>query len=78
MSRGENIKEETMLQLCELPNGMNGTLHKIILTKLKFMRNNPVVTLLTLRDSDDKNEVSLEKMFAHADSEDMPEVYTPL
>lgn len=74
MSAGQSVTEDTLVFLCQLPDGTHGRLHSDVLKRLKPMWNDPVVAQLTLKDSKDKDGVSLEQLFNHADMEDTPEV----
>ena len=74
MSAGQSVSEDTLLFLCQLPDGTHGRLQSDVQKRLKPMRNDPVVAQLTLKDFKDKEEVSLEQLFINADMENTPEV----
>lgn len=75
MSAGQSVTEDTLLLLCNLPDGTQGRLYTVVQKLLDPMRNDPVIAQLTLSDCKDNDENSLENMFENAEKKKTPEVH---
>ena len=75
LSADQPITEEDLVLLGRLPDPIHGHLrfYSVLHSFLLSMRSNPVVTLLTLQESQ-QHEVSLEELFERAEKEDSAEV----
>lgn len=73
MSAGEHVSEDSLELLCQLHDG-NHQLYTQLKDYLLPMKDDPVVALLTLRESHFKSHVSIEQLFEKAQEEDSPEV----
>ena len=72
ISSGQQVTEDDLILLCQLPYGTDGRLYSAVQQSLKPMRNDPVMAQLTIKDS---KELSLEQLFPDvAEWEDTPEV----
>ena len=71
-----DVSEDTLLFLCQLPDGSHERLHSAVQKQLKAMRNDPVVAQLTLNEVQHKDNASLEQLFVDTCMEDTPEVVT--
>ena len=72
---GQHISEEDLVLLGQLPDATQGHEQLFILLRsfLLPMKSDPLVTLLTLQESQ-QQELSLEQLFVRAESEDSAEV----
>lgn len=66
------IDKSGLLLLCQLPDGSRGKLFTQLRNLLLPMRDDPVVTLLTLKDN--KHGPTMEDLFNSAECNDDPEV----
>ena len=66
------IDKSGLLLLCQLPDGSRGKLFTQLRNLLLPMRDDPVVTLLTLKDN--KHGPTMEDLFNSAEINDDPEV----
>ena len=75
VSAGQYVEEQDLLLVCQLPdpNSTSGRFYSILRAQLLDMRTDPVLTLLTQRESKAKI-VSLEEMFEHVIDNDTSEV----
>ena len=75
ISAGQHAKEQDLLLVCQLPdpNTTTGRIHSTLRDHLLRMRTDPVITLLTLKESRGKGE-HLEDLFAQSLDEDSSEV----
>ena len=71
-SGGENIDKDGLLLLCQLPDGSRGKLYSQLRKILFPMKNDPVVALLTLKES--KYSHMIEELFDEAELNDTAEV----
>ena len=72
---GQHVTEEDLVLLGQLPDATQGHRQLFILLRsfLLPMKSDPLVTLLTLQESQ-QQELSLEQLFVKAESEDSAEV----
>ena len=75
LSAGKHVSEEDLVLLGQLPDPTQGHGHlfTLIRTFLLPMKSNPVVTLLTVQESQ-QQKASLEQLFERAETEDSAEV----
>ena len=75
LSAGKHVSEEDLVLLGQLPDPRQAHRHlfTLIRTYLLLMKRNPVVTLLTLQESE-QQKASLEQLFERAETEDSAEV----
>ena len=75
LSAGKHVSEEDLVLLGQLPDPTQGHRHlfTLIRTFLLPMKRNPVVTLLTLQESE-QQKASLEQLFEREETEDSAEV----
>ena len=74
MSAGEHVSEDSLLYLCQLPDGSHGQLYTQLKEYLLPMKDDPVVALLTLRESHFKRHVTIEQLFEKAQQDGNAEV----
>ena len=72
LSAGQYVTMEKLVLLGELPGDTHGQFYSLLRSILLPMKNNPVVDLLTLQES--QQEASLEQLFERAEAEDSAEV----
>ena len=73
LSAGQHVPEEKLVLLGQLPDASHGQFHSVLRSILLPMRSDPVMALLTLRESQ-QQEASLEELFEQAEIEDNAEV----
>lgn len=75
-SGGEDIDKDGLLLLCQLPDGSRGKLHTQLMTHLLPMKDDPVIALLTFKDSArNRGGPSFEDLFDEAELKDDAEVH---
>ena len=70
---GQHVQKEDLLLLEQLPDVTNGQFHYQFRCFLLHLKSDPVVTLLTLQESQ-QQETSLEELFERFEKEDSAEV----
>ena len=73
ISEGQHVQKEDLLLLGQLPDTTNRQFYSLISPFLICLKSDPVVTLLTLEDSQ-QQETSLEELFERFEKEESAEV----
>lgn len=75
LSAGQDVPEEDLMLLGQLPDATHGygQFYSLLRSFLLPMKNDPVISLLTLKESQ-QQEVSLENLFEKAEKEDNADV----
>ena len=73
ISEGKHVQKEDLLLLGQLPDTTNGQFYSLIRPFLMCLKSDPVVTLLTLEESQ-QQEASLEELFDRFEKEECAEV----
>ena len=73
ISEGQRVQKEDLLLLGKLPDTANRQFYSLISPFLICLKSDPVVTLLTLEESQ-QQEASLEELFERFEKEESAEV----